>query len=101
MNIACAWDLTPLTRAVYSGHLTVVRQLLSRDDVDVTRTYGNQLPALSWAIHLKRKKVVKLLLAKSEIDIHLPHKKGVSVSVCTRFCEYNNQEVAEGSRLAS
>lgn len=75
---------TPLVRAARAGSLAVIRQLFKREDVDLNRMYGDALPPPSWAIMMKRKKVVKFLLVKSEITFHLPHENGSPYELATR-----------------
>jgi ankyrin repeat protein len=62
---------TPLSRAVASGHDTVVKLLLARDDIYVNIESAWGETPLSMAVAEGHDTVVKLLLARDDINVNV------------------------------
>ena len=61
---------TPLVTACSGGDVSIVRQFLARDDIDVNRLKSGLTPLLA-ACNKGRKEVVKLLLERDDVNVNL------------------------------
>ena len=68
-------DKTPLHWACELGHVSIVRQFLARDDVDLNTLCERSGTPLTTACYNRRIEVVSLLLAKEDVDVNLQNNR--------------------------
>ena len=83
-------DCTPLICACMNGYVSIVRQLLARDDVDVN-AIGSGWTPLTAACKFGQVEMVNLLLAKDGIDVNL----GIKTTPLTAAVDRGLVEVVE------
>lgn len=85
INIQNKWGLTPLMLASHLGYTAVVDQLLQHKNIDVN-FQNDGLTALTCAVLNQKESIVKLLLQRPEINIHIesPTGKSAYILACDR-----------------
>ncbi len=72
VNVQNEFGQTPLHKAIWGGHIGIIKLLLTRADIDVNKKTDFGWTPLFFATRHNKREVIKLLLGHPHTDIHTP-----------------------------
>lgn len=85
---------TALTLAIRRGHVEIVWQLVSSNDVDVNKTDGAGFTPLMLAAQFQERQMVNMLLARKDINLEITTPAHGNTALFTAY-KYGTKEIVQ------